>query len=165
MAWEWIGTSAVAVAGIIGTAWNGKKGRDHAAHLAREQRDHQHRAGAYVEVLTQVEQIGQWALLVSPPIDVGLSVPDLPDGVAQAKSLALMRAHGSDEARWLYQDWLDAVREIFKTVQLIRMGQDRASGIPVNELVLKLEQGLRATEQDAREKFAARISAELGGKV
>jgi hypothetical protein len=173
MAWEWIGTSAVGIAGIVAAYRAGERGRQHAQNLAdekhrrdvalaREQRQYDRRAEAYVEVLTMAERIGQWVLLVEPPIDVGISAPLLPDLVEQAHNRALVEAFGSDEARRLFAAWNTTVQEAVKTVQLIRLGRASVkSGLPVDDLQRQLEGTVRSDEQAARRSMAAGLGKEL----
>jgi hypothetical protein len=102
MAWEWIGTSAVGGLGIVFTWLTGKQSRDQAlatlrAQLghdrlqAREAREQERLASAYLELLKMAERVGQWAQMVYPVFQSGQppSTP-LPSLEVQADTAALV---------------------------------------------------------------------------
>jgi hypothetical protein len=107
---EWIGLLGVVVGGAIGsfsTYLTSKRsteqvervasaGNKNQRTMAREAREHDRLAGAYVQLLGMTEPIGQWAQQVNPMYRPNPDRP-LPDLDKQAGVVAGMRAYGSEE--------------------------------------------------------------------
>lgn len=118
MASEWIGdvaTAVVAAAGIGYTYLAGARGRDqvdrmalasrkHERTMAREAREQERLADAYVQLLGMMERIGQWVQQVNPMYQSNPDRP-LPDLDKQADVVAAMRAYGSDEVVEAFEAW------------------------------------------------------------
>jgi hypothetical protein len=165
MAWEWIGTSVVGVAGIWGTWLTGKQARDDARATAREAREQQRLGNAYVELLETSEQAGQWAQTVLPMRDSipPQPVPDLPSIEVQAHTEALVKAFGSAEVRELMEVWRSIVKEAIAIVGLILWVEEdveRHRGIPQSPRI-KLDE-LRRQEREARKALGDQVAIELG---
>jgi hypothetical protein len=179
MAWEWVapaGTAAVGITGIAATFFTARQGRQHAenvaakknAHdldLAREQRQQQRRAEAYVEILVIAEQVGQWVSSVVPMFDYGQKVPDLPDLDRQARANALINAYGSSKAIVFYKAWRNAADEAFRAAMDVLLAERGENGH--TDLVLErrkaLDTDLRGKEADARKVLGDELAAELNG--
>uniref|UniRef100_A0AB39U1P0 Uncharacterized protein n=1 Tax=Mycolicibacterium phage Alyssa1 TaxID=3240801 RepID=A0AB39U1P0_9CAUD len=185
MAWEWVGTTAVGIAGIFGTWFNGKQARDDAKELAKESRSdakelatqslsherlmaedarkQQRLENAYLEMLEMTEKASQWAQIAYPLFDTNppAPVPDLPSLDAQSHVEALVRAFGSDEVLTLLDEWRLVIREMVKCDRLIKMGleHDRQPG----EKSPRLEfMELKDKERESRDALGRRVSVELG---
>lgn len=121
MAWEWIGTSAVGLAGIAATYWTGQRGRDqaealadakhtHDLALAREQRQQERQAEAYIELLTLVHSFSAHMARADGKTGAFPEGLPLPSADAQSRIKALLAAYGSTRSSALYQEWLDNLR-------------------------------------------------------
>ncbi|MET9303559.1 hypothetical protein ABZX66_30030 [Micromonospora aurantiaca] len=186
MAWEWVGpvmTGAVGISvgitGIVATYKTGKQGRQHAevlarqqnehdAALAKEQRDQQRRSEAYVELLTMVERVGQWASMVRPMLDTNppRPVPPLPELSEQARSNALVGAYASPAVKERYQAWRKVVMEAIGAVEDIEFAlANPDAGLSHIKPRRELDFKHRPAEGDARRALADQIAAELGGST
>jgi hypothetical protein len=166
MAWEWVGTAVVGIAGIVGTFRTGEKSRRHAADQAQLGRTQDRQAVAYVELLNMVERVGQWVGLVFPLGGSEDLEPDLPDLPDQARASALLAAYGTDVSRALFWAWDEQVRKIMSTVQLIRLAKEqRETGVSVHDQYIKLDGTLRPAEKAAREALGRQVARELRGET
>jgi hypothetical protein len=179
VAYEWIGTGALGIVGIVFTWLTGKQARDqaeqtaekrleHERTMAREARDQERLANAYVRLLGMVERIGQWTQMVKPMLDTNPPQPvrALPDLDEQAEAQALVNAFGSDEVREAFESWRNLVWKITLAVGEIDREQEsgeryRPGTSDSNHPYLRLHGELRPAEIKARKELAARIRAEL----
>lgn len=184
VAYEWIG-GAVAVSGVLvagaGVAFTwltGKQGRDqvermaqerheHERTMAREAREQERLASAYVRLLGMAERIGQWAHMVKPMLDTipPRAVRPLPELDAQAEVEAEVRAYGSDEVREAFEAWRKIIRDMIAAVALIDLQQvarerNESSGIGVAKPYMTLHE-LRPVEAEKREALARQVNKEL----
>lgn len=170
MAWEWVSPVALATAGLAGggigaffTWLAAKQARDDAKAIAREARDQQRLANAYVELLEVSELTGQWAQTALTPLGAGPSwqASDSPTVREQAHTEALVKAFGSAEVRELMGKWRSTVKEMLATIGLIpEVEADpwRYQGVP--DLRQKLE-ALRSQERESREALGDQVAVEL----
>lgn len=174
MAWEWAppaATTIAAILGVSGTFIAGERIRQSGLRQAREQRRQQRLEVAYIEVLTLTERVSHWVALTLPILDDGTTAPALPDPPDQARSTALLKAHGSKEVDQLFWEWRKAVQEFIGAVNVIRaVKADKVrgagdSGIKVHDLYVKLEERLRPAERRARNELAAWMAGELRGET
>ncbi|WP_435070800.1 hypothetical protein, partial [Amycolatopsis thermoflava] len=169
MAWEWVAPVAAAGGASIGslTTWlAGQGSRRHTEALAREARRQQRFADAYIELLITVEAMGQWAQLVRPMLDVGMSTPSLPSFEQQARVQALLAGYATPQVKALFETYSESIREIVKIDQriadVIHFG-DREIGVSRGELWQRLDMTLRPAEAAARKALANQVSIELAG--
>lgn len=181
MAYEWVGTAATAVVGVVGIAgtWlSSKQGRDSTERLTREGFEHEHRlarearqqqrlADSYVKLLGMVERTGQWAQMVKPIMDTIPPQPvrPLPELDEQAEVEAFVNAFGSNDVRAALGAWRGIVRDVIAAVGLIDLeAQDaqraRPSGVDYGSPYMKLHE-LCPVERSARESLARQVSREL----
>jgi hypothetical protein len=177
VAYEWIGTVALGVGGIFFTWLTGKQARDqaerqatarlgHERTMAREARQQERLASAYVRLLGMVERMGQWAQMVKPIMDTNPPRPDrpLPDLDEQAEAEAVVNAFGSDEVREAFESWRKVIEEmvmavnVSNLVQAYKRNEDMSGGS--GEEYLKLHE-LRQPEAEARGALARQINQEL----
>lgn len=134
MAAEWVDTlvtGIVGVAGIFGTWLTGKQSRDQALKTleeqlsherlqAREAREQARLEAAYVELLKMAEQVGNWAQMVEPVVQLGEppAIP-LPSLDIQADVAALVNAYSSRAVRQRQEDWEAVVKQMIRQVELV----------------------------------------------
>jgi hypothetical protein len=171
MAWEWVGTAGVAVAGIAATYGAGRSGRKHAEKLAREARTQERLADAYVEVLTIAARVGAWAQSVRPILDTNPPAvpPPLPSVEEQMRAEALLLAFGSKAARHVFELWRESAWEVIRGDQSIAFGQQLAkeqgpSGIDHITIWRKLHEEQKPNEKERRGDLAETLSSELAGQ-
>ena len=167
MAWEWVAPVCSAGGAVLGaglgalTTWLvGKGTRDHAARLARVERQQQRKAEAYVELLELLEHIGQWQWGVQPMIDFGEPKHPLPEADRQARMRALVTAYGSTELKQLHASYHATIQSIISTARNIDLARDN-SHFNEPELRLKLEAELRPAERRIREQIGDVVANEL----
>jgi hypothetical protein len=185
VAHEWIGPAigaasavVVGVAGIVFTWLTGKQARDqaeltaesrleHERTMAREARQQERLATAYVRLLGMAERIGQWAQMVKPMLDTIPPQPErpLPNLDEQAEAQALVNAFGSDEVREAFESWQKVVRKAILEVNMINFEQARQKRsvhtvADLGEASMRLE-NLRPSEVKAREALGRQINDEL----
>ena len=66
MAYEWVGTAVVALAGIGATLLAGKLAHGHSERMTLAARQRERLAEAYVRLLVLAWRVGQWAQMVEP---------------------------------------------------------------------------------------------------
>lgn len=173
-------TLLVGILGVGGTFIAGERLRRHGQRLAREQREQDRRATAYVDMLISSERIGNWIWSVHPTRKYGVFLaPDGPSADEQAKTKALLLAYGSDEVRDLFGVWDDAARDaidlahritslgsrgsVFRrtTTYLITIPKSRGRETKAKQLRGELDDEARPAEKAAREALASRINLEL----
>jgi hypothetical protein len=143
----------------------GRGGRRHAEMMAREERRQQRFADAYIELLTTVEKMGQWAQLVRPMLDIGITVPPLPDLDQQARVQALVAGHASGEVQNLFEKYTLTVREILKVdrqIGLVIEHGDKEIGVSRVDLWEHLDMTLRLNETAARKALAQQVPTSPG---
>jgi hypothetical protein len=134
--------------------------------MAREAREQDRLATAYVALLAMTERTGQWAQMVYP-IDASPDqpVPPLPGLDEQAEVGATISAFGSDEARAAFEAWAMVVREIIAATRLIDFEQaERGRGGNAGEvgrIYLRLQDELRPRERETREELGQQVRKEL----
>jgi len=166
MQWDW-DVVVSALGGLVvgaGVVWlAGHSARRQVAGRLREER-HRHRfAEAYVELLTTLEKLGQWAQLVRPVLDFGIEAPPLPGLAEQARVQALLAAYGSPQVVDLYHAHHKTIAEILKLDQLIASVVERGEevGVGRSDLWERLDTKLRPDEAAARKALALRVAVEL----
>jgi hypothetical protein len=166
MAWEWVGTTTLGVAGIVGTWLVGKQGRDATRVDAKEARKQQRLETTYVPLLEMAERTGQWVQMAYPMIDTNPPQPnpaELPSFAEQAHTEAVARAFGSVEVRNRMKTWRAVVTEMIRTVEQI--GREEASG-RFSEVSPRVTlDKLRPQEREARDAIADQVAGELGHRT
>ncbi|MFD6265561.1 hypothetical protein ACFWFK_31070 [Micromonospora chalcea] len=168
---QWLGpaiiTAAVGIAALLVNRSQAldlaREKSEHESRLAKEQRVHQQRASAYVEVLTIAERVGQWVSLAKPAIDFGNPPPpELPDFLDQARSQALLNAYGSAAVKAKFKEWRSAVDDVIKAVEQIDFLQANPEpGVSRTKVWADLETRLRPKEREARRLLADQVADEL----
>ncbi len=133
MAWEWVAPVCTGAAGSIGVffTWlSSHQGRKHAERVAEQaavsQKDRsreERRATAYLDVLTSVNNatftINSLTALMKTG---GEPEPDpLPTQSDQAVLKAKVTAHGSPEARAIFDEWYELARTVMNLHTVLRM--------------------------------------------
>ncbi|MET7820882.1 hypothetical protein AB0F59_30525 [Micromonospora lupini] len=136
---------------------------EHESRIAKEQRVHQQRASAYVEVLTIAERVGQWVSLVKPAINFGSPPPpDLPDFLDQARSQALLNAYGSTAVKAKFNEWRSAVDDVTRAVEQIDfLTKNPEPGVSRTKVWADLETRIRPREREARKLLGDQMADEL----
>ena len=163
--------AVVALAGIGATLLAGKLERGHCERMARDARQQERLAEAYVRVLVLAEHVGHWAQMVEPVWDFDPPQPvrSLPELVEQAEAEAVVSAYGSDEVLKAFEAWRDIVRTMIFTVGLISREQADGRGHPspsgsVSGSPYLTLHNLRPDERDARKALSCQIRSELRGR-
>jgi hypothetical protein len=181
MAWEWVAPVSAAGGASIGTVttWlTGMGGRRHARDITRstlrhaelmaaEERHQQRLADAYVQLLTTIQRLGQWAELVRPMVGPTPQRP-LPDLEEQAQTLALVGAYASPSVAALYEEYAAVIKAMLRADSDIRREERQGAEVgpgSTTEPWRKLEMELRPAEITARRKLAEQIATELRGDV
>ncbi|MGZ3384770.1 MAG: hypothetical protein ACXVB5_07625 [Isosphaeraceae bacterium] len=185
MAWEWVSPVATASAGVVAggigvffTWLTGKQSRDHAEETLREQlgherlqareaREQERLATAYLELLRMAERVGQWAQMVYPVVDtVPSSMPDtpLPSLPDQAETAALVNAYGSAAVREKWDAWEGVVRQMITQAELTDWEEHNPTSPgdrPFENSPRGVLYRLRPQEAETRRELADQVSAEL----
>lgn len=172
MAWEWIGTSAVGIAGIVGTWLTGKQGREQALATLREQlghdrlqareaREQERLQSAYLELLKMVHRVGIWAETVYPMMGPSPDVP-LPPLEIQADTAALVAAFGTPEVEEKLEAWRSVVKKMIALAGLVPLQDKDSNYVSPDEPVarVKIDQ-LRPDERKKRDEIGAQVRSEL----
>jgi hypothetical protein len=136
---EWIGLAGVVLGGAIGsisTYLTSKRSSDQVERvasagnqnqrtMAREAREQDRLAGAYVGLLALTERIGQWAEQVNPMYRPDPDRP-LPDLDKQADVVGAVRAYGSDEVIEAFEAWQKVIADMRAFAQQIAREPDAA---------------------------------------
>lgn len=169
MSWEWIGTAALGLTGLATTYLTARQGRqqardaakkqnEHELRMAYEQRQQQRRAEAYVELLTIVEEVSNWARKLVSSAEASEDPPELPSSSRQARASALTNAYGSSEALASYGDWRQSVQDVYNGyTEVMNAGIDE-----VGNSQQKVHD-LREKEDAAKAKLVETVSSELAG--
>lgn len=138
---------------------------------ARDERVQQRITSAYVEMLTFVYQVSQWATLVHPLMTSGeVDPPALPTLPDQARIRALVAAFASDDARQLMKQWDAVLLKVRVAVMTIDTSTDRKQhggsgqeswGKLEADARVKLGMELLPAEAAAREALGGQMAAEL----
>ncbi len=180
MAWEWIGTSIVGVAGIWGTWFTGKQSRDHTLATlrqqlgherlqAREAREQERLESAYLELLKMAERVGQWAQFVYPVVQSG-PLPDtpLPSLESQADAAALVAAFGTPEVEEKSEAWQSVVGQMIHQAELVHYEErhppqpgDPVLQRPYENSPRAVIMRLRPEELKTRRALEAQVRSEL----
>lgn len=131
---------------------------------AREEREQERLATAYLGLLKMTEQVGQWAEKLYPMLQKGppFSLP-LPSLKVQADTAALLAAYGSEEVREKTEAWMSVVLRMVTQAELVPdQDADPAYVLP-GELIARaqIERQLRPEERRTRSELGAQIRAEL----
>lgn len=180
MAWEWVGTSIVGGLGIYYAWKTGKQSRDQAIEtlreqlghdrlLAREAREQDRLATAYVALMKMTEQTGQWAQMVYPVVQTGeLPATPLPSLELQADTAALVSAYGSPAVRHFTEEWESVVRQMIIQAELVQWEDENPAqpgdprwARPYANSPRGMVDSLRPEERKRREALAAQVRAEL----
>jgi hypothetical protein len=166
--WSILSGASVGLGGLAVALFSGWRDRAGALSLAREERQQQRRADAYVAVLAMAEKAGYWVATVRPLVETeGYEPLPLPDLDSQSRASALINAFGSTEVHEAYEAWREIVQSVLKADRLLGLALDSRqrghgdSGIDVGEEGLKLHVELRPAEVDARTRMVGLIAAEL----
>ena len=168
MAYEWVGTAVVALAGIGATLLAGKLAHGHSERMTLAARQRERLAEAYVRLLVLAGRVGQWAQMVEPMWDFDPPQPvrPPPELDEQGETEAAIGAYGSDEVLQAFEAWRDVVQNIIFTVGLIAReraadkGHQPTSGNAGGSLYLTLH-NLRPDERDARKALSHQVRSEL----
>lgn len=180
MAWEWIGTTVLGLAGIFGTWFTGKQSRDQALVALQEQFDHdrlqareareqQRLENAYTELLRVTAQAGYWAQAIEPMVQIGppLEIP-MPSIEVQVKSAALMTAFATDSVRYLAETWEALLQQMIRYAELVHWEDQHPPQPGDARATRRFDESprgallrLRPQEKRAREELGAQVRAEL----
>lgn len=158
-------TGAATLAGVIATVWVAITSRRESARQDVLAFQRTRRADAYVEALALAERFGQWFALVNPPPTPGAEQddPPLPDWEAASHARAVMAAHGSPEARRLFEGWYDFVlvshdisHDLRRVISFSMAGNPQPMPHRMHD-----DPNYRIAEGKFREKFAAQVYTEL----
>ncbi|MFG2103560.1 hypothetical protein ACGFJ5_23520 [Micromonospora echinaurantiaca] len=171
---QWLGPAVITAAvGIAALLVNRSQAlglaaerSEHESRLAKEQRVHQQRASAYVEVLTIAERVGQWVSLTKPAIDFGSPPPPaLPDFLDQARSQALLNAYASTAVKTKFKEWRSTVDEVIRAVEQIEfLTENPEPGVSRARVWADLETKFRPKEREARKLLADQMADELANE-
>ncbi|MCZ7425970.1 hypothetical protein O7607_09520 [Micromonospora sp. WMMA1949] len=168
MSLDWAPPAATLLVGILGvggTFLAGERLRRHGQLMAREQREQERRATAYVDALVCAERMKGYFENVEPPVDVGFPVPDGPSAEEQARTKALITAYGSHEVRELFECWYNIVVMAGRTsFEIKRRASDDDGSHEVEELRSRFHHEIKP-ENSARIALAQRINLELCGEI
>ena len=181
MAWEWVSPVATASAGVLGggvgaffTWLTGKQSRDQALDTLREQlgherlqareaREQERLASAYLELLKMAERVGVWAQMIYPVYQSG-KPPEtpLPSLEVQADTAALVAAFGTDAVREKSETWQSVVRQMISAAELVVWEEAHPSQVPPQGSSARATiYELRPEEKRTRDELGAQVRAEL----
>jgi hypothetical protein len=163
-------TALVAISAQVTSALTSRGDRKHERLLAKEAREQQRLENAYVDLLDMAEQAGQWGQMVYPLMDTNPPKPvpiELPSLEEQVRTVALVRAFGSDEVLERMETWLDVVMKMITTVELIKWEEaEPATRQSDDEPIARVTLGeLRTEERTTREALANQVAVELGHRT
>ncbi len=164
-----VSSAVLGAVGLIVASYNSSRERAHALALAREARQQERLADAYVEVLRIVEEVAHWAQRVRPMLDTSPlpEPPPLPSIAEQIRMQALLGAFASEDVQARYEAWCQSVYAIqaadmeltWHERSVNRHGQ---SGIDDAEVWRRLALELKPKERVLRQALIDTVAAELG---
>lgn len=157
MAWEWIGTTTVGLAGIAGTYFTSRRQSDVTVRLAREERVQARREKAYLQLQRTVERSMLWADATMPMMsssgqDLYPAPPLNDDDVLDTSA---QQIYWSKEVRALVITWTQARNQIATRSALAR--DDLGDKAESWRMIPELKQALT----DAADELLAQMMTEL----
>lgn len=169
-------SGAVGLAGVLAAGLGGWRDRRAARERADTERKQTRLAEAYVDLLDFCERIGNWVVRLQPIVTtVDYQPPSPPPEAEQARVAAKLAAYGSAEVKALHKTWRDAVNEIVRADQMVRLrlqareehkgyvpkpGEDISWRDP-GEPLLAIHQVHLPAEVKAREALTEQVAKEL----